>query len=116
MKTKFYLQVYLGNCAFKIVNTKIKNYLDENIFKSNKWALQTLNYDRINWSEGIHPAKSNNSKECMVCHYWFFNHEFKFRNSVCNDCHGLAMLYLNLSDLLLSLLKNFGYCCTFLWH
>ena len=30
-----------------------------------------LYYDKIDISEGIDPAKSNNSKECMVCHYWF---------------------------------------------
>ena len=37
-----------------------------------------LNYGRIGLSEGIDPAKSNNSKEYIVCHYWFFNHGFKF--------------------------------------
>ena len=23
-------------------------------------------------------VKSNNSNECIVCHYWYFNHGFKF--------------------------------------
>ena len=36
--------------------------------------------DRIGINEGIGPAKSNNSKECMICHYFFFNHEFKFQD------------------------------------
>ena len=39
-----------------------------------------LHYDRIDLSEGIETvvAKSNNSKECMVCHYgFFFNYGFK---------------------------------------
>ena len=27
--------------------------------------------DRIDISEGIDLAKSNNSKECMICQYWF---------------------------------------------
>ena len=30
-----------------------------------------LYYDRINISEGIDLAKSNDSKECMICHYCF---------------------------------------------
>ena len=30
-----------------------------------------LYYDRINLSEGTYVAKSNNSKKCLVCHYWF---------------------------------------------
>ena len=33
-------------------------------------------YDRTDLSKGIDFAKNNNSKECVVCHYWFFNHEF----------------------------------------
>ena len=28
-------------------------------------------YDRIDISEGIDLAKSNNSKECMICHFVF---------------------------------------------
>ena len=35
-------------------------------------------YDRIDLSEGIAVATSNNNKECMVCHWWNFNHWFKF--------------------------------------
>ena len=30
---KYYLQVYLDNYAFKIVNKQMTNYLDENLFK-----------------------------------------------------------------------------------
>ena len=51
-----------------------------------------LYYDRIDISEGIELAKSNNSKECMICNYWFFNHGFKFQDYVCNGYHDLTML------------------------
>ena len=37
-----------------------------------------LYYVRIDISEGI----DNNGKECMICHYWFFNHTFNFQGSV----------------------------------
>ena len=30
------LHVYLDNCAYKIVNTKMADYLDDNIFESDK--------------------------------------------------------------------------------
>ena len=30
-----------------------------------------LHYDRIDLGEGIDAAKSNNIKECIICHYWF---------------------------------------------
>ena len=36
-------------------------------------------YNRIDKSEGIDLAKSNESKECMVCHYLFFNRGFEFK-------------------------------------
>ena len=31
-----------------------------------------LEYDRIDISEGIGINKTNKSKECMLCHYWYF--------------------------------------------
>ena len=51
-----------------------------------------LYYDRIDISEGIDPTKSNRSKECAICHYWFFNHGFVFQDSVCNSCSNLKMI------------------------
>ena len=39
-------------------------------------------YDTIDISKGIDFAKSNNSKEFMICHYSFFNHGFEFQDSV----------------------------------
>ena len=42
-------------------------------------------YDRIDISEGIDPTKDNKSRECMICHYWFFYHGFKFQDYVCDD-------------------------------
>ena len=29
-------------------------------------------YDRIDISEGIDVTKTNFSKECDICHYWYF--------------------------------------------
>ena len=70
-----------------------------------------LYYDKIDISDGIDPTKSNKSRECMICHYWFFNHRFKFQDHVCNDCHDLTMLCLNISDIVIITVKNVDYCC-----
>ena len=71
-----------------------------------------LYYNRIdNISDGIDLAKSNNSKECMICHYCFFNHGFKFQDSVCNSCHDLTMLSVNVSDITIIIVKNVDYRC-----
>ena len=58
-----------------------------------------LHYDTIDISEGIDPTKSNKSRECMICHYCFFNDGFKLQDYVCNGCHNLTMLSVNISNI-----------------
>ena len=70
-----------------------------------------LYYDRINISKGIHYVKISSSKECMVCHYWFFNHRFKYHDSVCNDCHDLLRQCVNVSDIVIITIKGADYHC-----
>ena len=38
-----------------------------------------LYYDRIDISEGTDLAKSNRSKEFMICHYWFLIMDSNFK-------------------------------------
>ena len=47
----------------------------------------------------------------MICHYLFFNHGLKFQDSVCNVCHDLTMLSVNISDIAIITVKNFDYYC-----
>ena len=68
-----------------------------------------LYYDRIDISEGIDLAKSNNSKECMIRQYWFFNHGFKFKDYVCNRCHDLTILNGNIFNITIITVKNVDY-------
>ena len=70
-----------------------------------------LYYDRIDISNGIDLTKSNNSKEYMICYYWFFNHGFEFQDSVCNGCHDLTILSVNIRDIAIITVKNVDYCC-----
>ena len=61
--------------------------------------------------EGIDPPKSIRSKEFMICYYWLLNHGFKILNFVCNGCHDLTILCLNVSDIAIVTVKNVDYCC-----
>ena len=70
-----------------------------------------LYYNRIAISEGIDLAKSNNSKEWMICNYCFFNRGFESQDYVCNGCHDLSMLCLNISDITIITIKNVNYRC-----
>ena len=69
-----------------------------------------LYYDRIDISEGMGPTKSNKSRECMIRHYFFFNHGFKFQDYICNGCHDLTMLSINIRDIAIITVKNVDYC------
>ena len=52
-----------------------------------------LYFDRINVSERIDVNKTIASKECDICHYWYFlSKGFKFQSNVCNRCHDIAIL------------------------
>ena len=52
-----------------------------------------LRHQKINVSEGIDVNKTSASKECELCHYWFFKDiGFKFQEHVCNKCHDLLKI------------------------
>ena len=68
-----------------------------------------LYLDRICVSEGIN-MKTSASKECDICHYWYFlNKGFKFKTNICNRCHDLLMMSLNLSDTAILNIKGSNY-------
>ena len=44
-------------------------------------------------SEGIEFDKNNKSKDCMLCHYWFFKDKnFNFEELICNGCYYISMM------------------------
>ena len=45
-------------------------YLDGTLYELN--VQKMLEYNRIDISEGIDVNKANLSKECDICHYWYF--------------------------------------------
>ena len=46
-----------------------------------------LEYGRIDISEGIDINKTSKSKECNICHYWYFKDiGDKYEQHLCNDC------------------------------
>ena len=58
-------------------------------------------FDRTNDSEGIYINNTSTSKKCDICHYWYFlDKVFKFQTDVCNGCHDVFMMSMNLRDLL----------------
>ena len=71
-----------------------------------------LYFDRIGISEGINVNKTSASKECDICHYWYFlNYSFKFQPNACNRCHDLLMMSMNLRDIDILNMKGSDYRC-----
>ena len=71
-----------------------------------------LYYDGIDIPEYIDVNNTSVSKECDICHYWYFlNCSFKFQPDVCSRCHDLLMMSMNLSDIAILNIKGSDYCC-----
>ena len=74
-----------------------------------------LEYDKIDVSEGIDVNKTNASKECMLCHYWYFKDVgFKFEPHVSNKCHDLLMTAYELKIIVILNVKRVDVRCI-LW-
>ena len=49
-----------------------------------------LEHGKIDISEGIDDDMSNKSKECMLCHYWYFLHKnFSYGPYLCDGCYNI---------------------------
>ena len=72
-------------------------------------------YERIYVSEGIDTNKTSASKECMLCHYWYFKDVgFKFEPHVCNKCHDVLMTTYELKSIAILNVKRVDFRCI-LW-
>ena len=71
-----------------------------------------LYFDIIDVSEGININKTSASKECYICHYWyFFKMGFSFQLNACNACNEQLMMFLKLSDIAILSISSSDYCC-----
>ena len=50
-----------------------------------------LEYERFDISEGTDIDKTNKSKECMFCHYWYFlNKNFSYGPYLCDGSYNMT--------------------------
>ena len=69
-------------------------------------------YQKIDASEGIDVNKTSASKECELCHYWFFKDiGSKFEEHVCNKCHDLLTIAHSLKDIAILSAKGATFRC-----
>ena len=74
--------------------------------------MEILQYEKIDVSEGIDIKKTSASKECMLCHYWYFKDVgFEFEPLVCNKCHDILMTAYDLKDIAILNVKGVDFRC-----
>ena len=69
-----------------------------------------LEYDRVDISEGIDTDKTSVSKECSVCHYWYFlDKNFNYDPYLCNGCHDLMQKAMSFKNVAIVSIKGNDY-------
>ena len=66
-----------------------------------------LEYDRIDVSEGIGVDSTNKSKECMLCHYWYFiDKNFSYGPYLCDGCYDIMQKSLDFRNIVIVYVKK----------
>ena len=76
-----------------------------------------VEYDRIDNSEGIDTNKKTSaSKECNICHYWYFlDKNFNYDPYLCNGCHDLMQKAMSFKNAAIISIKGNDYRIHF-WY
>ena len=75
-----------------------------------------LKYDKIDILEGIDMDKTNELKECGICHYcYFLDKNFNYKPYLCNGCLDLMQKVMNFNDVAIVSIKENDYRIHF-WY
>ena len=75
-----------------------------------------LEYNRTDISEGIDVNKKSASKECDICHYWYFKDiGLKYEKYLCNGCHDLMQKAVSFNNVDIVYVKGSAYRINF-WY
>ena len=66
-----------------------------------------LAYERIDISDRIDVNKSDESKECMLCHYWYFlDKSFSYGPYLCDGCYNMTQKCSKLKNIAIIRIKK----------
>ena len=75
-----------------------------------------LEYDRIDFSEGIDINKTNKSKECILCHYWYLlNKNFTYGPYLRDGCYNIMRKSIDFKNIAIVYVKKSAYRIYFLY-
>ena len=67
-------------------------------------------YDKIDITEGIDVDKTNKSKECVFCHYWYYlNENFSYGPFTCDGCYNIVQKSTDLKNIAIIHVKKSTY-------
>ena len=69
-----------------------------------------IEYERIDISERIDVDKTNKSKECKFCHYWYFlNKNFSYGPYTCDGCYDIVQRSTDFKNIAIAHIKKTAY-------
>ena len=70
-----------------------------------------LEYDRIDISEGTDVDKTNKSKECKLCHYWYFLNKnlLCYGPYLCDGCYDISQKSTDFKNIAIVHIKKSAY-------
>ena len=69
-----------------------------------------LEYDKIDILEGIDINKTNESKKCMLSHYWYFlNKNFSYGPYLCDSCYNIVQKSISFKSIAILRVKKSAY-------
>ena len=75
-----------------------------------------IEYEKIDISEGIDINKTNKSKECMLCHYWYFlDNNFSYGPYLCDGCYNIMQKCNKFKNIAIVHVKKSAYRIYFLY-
>ena len=74
-----------------------------------------LAYERIDISDGIYVNKSDESKESMLCHYFFLDKSFSYRSYLCDGYYNMTQKFNKLENIAIIRIKKSVYRICFLF-
>ena len=69
--------------------------------------MKMLTYERIDISDGIDVNKSDESKECTLCYYWYIlDTSFSYGRYLCDGCYNMTQKCNKLKNIVIIRIKK----------
>ena len=79
-------------------------------------SYKMLEYDKIYISEGIDVKKTDKSKECMLCHYWYFlDKNLSYGRYLWDGYYNIMQKFINFKNIAIVHVKKGVYRIYFLY-